>query len=180
LGEPDPGSQHQETRQGSPAGNQQAIGSDQERRHLRPVGQKPVPMKPSAAETLLTDIEWLYTCSGSATFIRNAWIFVRDGIVVEMGTGDRPPPRSTNRVSLRNCLVTPGFINLHHHFYQSITRAVLGAEKSSVLGWLTTLYPVWAHLTDSDIAAATRQGSSRVGYPAASGGWRSSDPRRRS
>jgi cytosine/adenosine deaminase-related metal-dependent hydrolase len=34
---------------------------------------------------------------------------------------------------LRGCIVTPGFINLHHHFFQSLTRTVAGFEKSSVV-----------------------------------------------
>jgi cytosine/adenosine deaminase-related metal-dependent hydrolase len=109
------------------------------------------------ANTLLTDIGWLYPCDGGGdAVIRNAWILVRDGAVIEVGAADRPAPPSSNRISLRDCVVTPGFINLHHHFFQSLTRAVRGAEKSAVLPWLLTLYPVWVHLKAADLAAATR------------------------
>jgi 8-oxoguanine deaminase len=108
------------------------------------------------ARTLLTDIDWLYTCSGHGSFVRNAWVLIQDGIVVDVGTRDRQPPDAENRISLSGCVVTPGFINLHHHFFQSLTRAVLGSEKSSVLGWLLALYPVWVQLRPADMAAATR------------------------
>jgi 8-oxoguanine deaminase len=108
------------------------------------------------AQTLLTDIDWLYTCSDHGSFERNAWVLIQDGIVIDVGTHDRRPRETENRISLRGCVVTPGFINLHHHFFQSITRAVLGSEKSSVLSWLLMLYPVWVQLRAVDMAAATR------------------------
>jgi cytosine/adenosine deaminase-related metal-dependent hydrolase len=106
--------------------------------------------------TVLTDIDWLYPCTAETSFIRNAWILVRDSNVVDLGTADRPIPESEERISLRGCIVTPGFINLHHHFFQSLTRAVLGSEKSSVLTWLLALYPVWVHLDPAAMVAATR------------------------
>jgi 8-oxoguanine deaminase len=108
------------------------------------------------ARTLLTEIDWLYTCDGNGSFTRNAWVLVQDGIICEVGTIDRPPPETENRISLRGCVATPGFINLHHHFFQSLTRAVLGSEKSAVLGWLLALYPVWVQLRPVDMAAAAR------------------------
>jgi 8-oxoguanine deaminase len=108
------------------------------------------------ARTLLTDIDWLYTCDGHTSFVRNAWVLIQDRIICEVGTIDRPSPEAENRISLRGCVVTPGFINLHHHFFQSLTRAVLGSEKSSVLGWLLALYPIWVQLRSVDMAAATR------------------------
>src|SRR5262245_42988695 len=108
------------------------------------------------ARTLLTDIDWLYTCDDYKSFMRDAWILVRDGIVVDVGTADRPLPESEERIGLRGCIVTPGFINLHHHFFQSLTRAVLGSENSPVLPWLLTLYPVWVQLRAVDLVAATR------------------------
>ena len=106
--------------------------------------------------TVLTDIDWLYPCSAETPFIRNAWILVQDSTVVDLGTADRPIPESEERISLRGCIVTPGFINLHHHFFQSLTRAVLGSEKCSVLSWLLALYPVWVHLDPAAMVAATR------------------------
>jgi 8-oxoguanine deaminase len=74
---------------------------------------------------------------------------------------DRPIRESEERISLRGCIVAPGFINLHHHFFQSFTRAVLGSENSSVLTWLLALYPVWVHLDPTAMVAATRVAAAR-------------------
>lgn len=88
--------------------------------------------------------------------MRNAWILIQDGLIVDIGIGESPGFGPEDSISLRGCIVTPGFINLHHHFFQSLTRAVIGAQKSSVLTWLLTLYPIWAQLKVADMIAATR------------------------
>jgi 8-oxoguanine deaminase len=44
-------------------------------------------------------------------------------------------------------VVLPGLINTHHHFYQTLTRAVPAALDRELFPWLTALYPIWARLT---------------------------------
>jgi len=39
-----------------------------------------------------------------------------------------------------------GLINGHHHFYQTLTRALAQALNKPLFGWLKSLYPVWAGL----------------------------------
>ena len=41
----------------------------------------------------------------------------------------------------------PGLINTHHHFYQTLTRAVPAALDREFFPWLQALYPIWARLT---------------------------------
>jgi cytosine/adenosine deaminase-related metal-dependent hydrolase len=63
------------------------------------------------------------------------------------GPGDAAPPARAV-LSARDCLVTPGLINTHHHIYQNLTRAYRPATKRTLFGWLTTLYPLWAGLDE--------------------------------
>ena len=44
-------------------------------------------------------------------------------------------------------VVLPGLINTHHHFYQTLTRAVPAALDRELFPWLQALYPIWARLT---------------------------------
>lgn len=55
-----------------------------------------------------------------------------------------------------NHVVLPGLINGHHHFYQTLTRALPQALNQELFPWLKALYPVWAGLTPDHIAASTR------------------------
>jgi cytosine/adenosine deaminase-related metal-dependent hydrolase len=41
-------------------------------------------------------------------------------------------------------LLTPGLVNTHQHLYQWITRGY--ATDTTLFGWLTTLYPIWARI----------------------------------
>ena len=46
-------------------------------------------------------------------------------------------------LDLRGHVVLPGLINTHHHFYQTLTRAVPAAQDANLFNWLKTLYPIW-------------------------------------
>ena len=53
-------------------------------------------------------------------------------------------------------VVLPGLINVHHHFYQTLTRAFTPALNKELFQWLKSLYPVWANLKPDDVDLATR------------------------
>ncbi|APZ41843.1 8-oxoguanine deaminase [Acidihalobacter ferrooxydans] len=53
-------------------------------------------------------------------------------------------------------VVLPGLINLHHHFFQTLTRACPPALDKPLFPWLEALYPVWAGLRPVDLALAAR------------------------
>ena len=40
-------------------------------------------------------------------------------------------------------LVLPGFVNTHHHFYQTLTRNIYATQKSELFDWLITNYEIW-------------------------------------
>lgn len=52
-------------------------------------------------------------------------------------------------------IVLPGFVNTHHHFYQTLTRGVPKVERAPLFQWLTTLYPIWARLDEEAVRAST-------------------------
>ncbi len=52
----------------------------------------------------------------------------------------------------------PGLVNTHHHLYQTLTRAVPGAQDVGLFDWLRTLYPIWARMTAEHIRVSTQIG----------------------
>ncbi|SER02979.1 8-oxoguanine deaminase [Microlunatus flavus] len=89
---------------------------------------------------------------------RHEWsdghVVVQDGVVVAVGDGPADAAYEGRRVDARGCLITPGFVNTHHHLYQWVTRGF--AVDGTLFQWLTTLYPVWSHLDeDTTRTAAT-------------------------
>ena len=66
-------------------------------------------------------------------------VVVADGAIVELAAkGREPNSRSSKRA---NHVVIPGLINTHHHFCQTLTRAVPAALDRELFPWLKALYP---------------------------------------
>jgi 8-oxoguanine deaminase len=47
-------------------------------------------------------------------------------------------------------------INTHHHFYQTLTRALPAAQDANLFNWLKTLYPIWARMRPEDVRISTQ------------------------
>jgi cytosine/adenosine deaminase-related metal-dependent hydrolase len=102
----------------------------------------------SEVDLVVIDAELVATMDGESREIAGGWVAADRGFVTAIGgPGDRAP--AARRVlSARNCLVTPGLINTHHHIYQNLTRAFAPAVNASLFDWLTVLYPLWAGLDE--------------------------------
>jgi 8-oxoguanine deaminase len=75
-------------------------------------------------------------------------IVVRDGRIAELVPAGRTPVAADVKIyETGGHVVLPGLINTHHHFYQTLTRAVPAALDRELFPWLTALYPIWARLT---------------------------------
>jgi cytosine/adenosine deaminase-related metal-dependent hydrolase len=95
---------------------------------------------------------WLVTMDDADTEHPNGWISIEDGLVSEIGSGPAP----AGAENLGGAVVTPGFVNTHHHLYQTLTRA--RAQQADLFTWLKTLYPRWARIDDEMEYAAARCG----------------------
>lgn len=82
-------------------------------------------------------------------------IVVWDGRIVELvARGHTPRTPDAQPFDAARHVVIPGLINTHHHFYQTLTRALPAAMDRELFPWLQALYPVWARLTPEALDAA--------------------------
>jgi cytosine/adenosine deaminase-related metal-dependent hydrolase len=95
---------------------------------------------------------WVVTMDDAGTEHERGWLRLEDGLVAELGAGDPPEPGR----DLGGAVVTPGFVNTHHHLYQCLTRA--RAQQADLFTWLRELYPVWARIDEEMEYAAARTG----------------------
>ena len=84
------------------------------------------------------------------------------GVVIEghqiaelIATGQKPLQPVDAIFDASDHVVLPGLINTHHHFYQTLTRALAPALGKELFDWLKALYPVWAGLDPELLAVAT-------------------------
>ena len=54
-------------------------------------------------------------------------------------------------IDASSLVALPGFINTHHHFYQTFTRNLSAAQNVSLFDWLKFHYKVWEKLNPEDI-----------------------------
>jgi cytosine/adenosine deaminase-related metal-dependent hydrolase len=88
--------------------------------------------------------------------ISDGGLFIRDGFLEQVGPSAELPTSADDILDLQGCIVLPGLINTHHHFYQTLTRAVPAAQNANLFNWLKTLYPIWSRLTPQDIWISTQ------------------------
>jgi cytosine/adenosine deaminase-related metal-dependent hydrolase len=46
-------------------------------------------------------------------------------------------------IDCSHMVVLPGFVNTHHHFYQTLTRNLKAVQNAKLFDWLVCLYEVW-------------------------------------
>ncbi len=82
---------------------------------------------------------------------------IENGIIAELiGIGQEPSMACDSIIDASQWVVIPGLINGHHHFYQTLTRALPQALNKPLFNWLKSLYPVWAGLEPEMVYESTR------------------------
>lgn len=99
------------------------------------------------ATLLLKNAALLVTMDAQRREIAGGALFARDGVIEAVGAAVDLPATADEVIDARGQVVIPGLVNTHHHFYQTLTRAVPAAQDAELFGWLKTLYPIWAKLT---------------------------------
>ena len=90
-------------------------------------------------------------------------VVVRGGRIVELVPAGGTPATEAAVFDASAHVVLPGLINTHHHFYQTLTRAVPAAMDRELFPWLQALYPVWARLTPETLELGVTVAMSEIG-----------------
>jgi 8-oxoguanine deaminase len=96
---------------------------------------------------LISNIDTLVTMNPTREILNDAYLVAENGAIVSCGTGTPPENDYSETHDASGCVVTPGFINTHHHLFQTNTRAKF--VDSELFEWLVGLYPIWAELKDN-------------------------------
>src|SRR5438552_7160483 len=105
-------------------------------------------VEPAHADLLVRDALLVATVDAGGRELPVGWVAVTDGLVSGVGASTDPMPAAATVLDARDCLVTPGLINTHHHIFQNLTRSFRPAVNGTLFEWLTTLYPRWALLDE--------------------------------
>jgi len=87
--------------------------------------------------------------------IPDGGLFIRDGFIEQVAPTCELPSEADEILDISGHILLPGLINTHHHFYQTLTRAVPAAQDANLFNWLKTLYPIWGRMKPEDIRVST-------------------------
>lgn len=105
---------------------------------------------------LLRNATLVATMDAQLTEIADGSVLVRDNRIAAIGPSASLPEQADEIIDLSGHVLMPGMINTHHHMYQTLTRAVPGAQDCELFDWLKRLYPIWARLTPEMIRVSTQ------------------------
>ena len=107
------------------------------------------------SEILIRGATSVVTMNAGREEIAGADVLLRGGVIAGVGVG---LTTAGQVVEAKGCVVTPGLVNTHHHLFQSLTRAVPGAQDALLFGWLKTLYPIWARFGPQEMFVSAQVG----------------------
>lgn len=105
---------------------------------------------------LVRNIGHLITMNPRREVLRDAWVWMEDGVIRSVGTGPSPRLMGAARVDAKGGIATPGLINTHHHMFQNLARAFGPVSNLPLLPWLAGHMPLWRHFTPDALGVATR------------------------
>jgi 8-oxoguanine deaminase len=88
--------------------------------------------------------------------LKNSSILIEAGLIKWIGSSGEEPQQANETIDAQGHLVVPGFVNTHHHMYQSLTRAIPAVQNAELFSWLKGLYPIWAGLTPKMVHTSTQ------------------------
>ncbi|MFZ4615781.1 MAG: 8-oxoguanine deaminase [Rectinemataceae bacterium] len=70
-------------------------------------------------------------------------------------SADIPVPVGARVVDASCLVVTPGLVNTHHHFYQTLTRNLPAVQDAKLFDWLVYLYEVWKGVDEEAVRVSS-------------------------
>jgi 8-oxoguanine deaminase len=109
---------------------------------------------------LIHQADLLLTMDAQRRELHNGALVAEANVITWVGPSTELPPvlveRADRVIDARGKIVLPGLVNTHHHFFQTLTRAMPGAQEAGLFDWLKTLYPLWAKLTPEAVRISTQ------------------------
>ncbi len=106
-------------------------------------------------KTLIKNADIIATFDSKDREIKNGWIYIVDNVIKDLGTGKAPDVEKDREISGKGMIFLPGFVNVHHHFYQSLFRAVPEVANAKLFDWLVFLYEKWKNIDEEAVMIST-------------------------
>jgi 8-oxoguanine deaminase len=89
--------------------------------------------------------------------LAGGYVLVRDNLIEKVGRGEFEG-QADCVLDAKGKILLPGFVNCHHHLYQTLTRNVPQVQNVLLFDWLVWLYEIWRELTLEGIHTSAKVG----------------------
>jgi len=111
---------------------------------------------------LIHNIRALVTMDANGRELHGAFIYAVGGEIKLIGERLPRGLKATRTIDGSGCVAIPGLINTHHHFCQTLTRALAAAANAELFDWLRVLYPLWARIDEEAVNIAALVGMAEL------------------
>ena len=98
----------------------------------------------------------------AGTELHGAGILLKGRAIEAVGDGVdkalRADPRVDQVIDGTGCVALPGFVNTHHHMFQTLTRAIPAVQDAKLFDWLIYLYEIWRKMTPEHVHVSAMVG----------------------
>ncbi len=110
---------------------------------------------------LLKDFDLVATMDGELREIRGGYVLVEGNRIAAVGE-DPVGIAADETIDGRGKVLLPGFVNTHHHLYQTLFRNVPGAADKKLFDWLVFLYERWKGIDEEAVRISVAIGLSEL------------------
>ncbi len=104
---------------------------------------------------LFRDVDVIATMDPGASELKAGWLLVEGNRIAALGEGEPPAAPADEVIEGHGLVMTPGLVNTHHHLYQTLFRAVPGAQDAELFDWLVFLYERWRGIHEEAVHVST-------------------------
>ncbi|MBP9477766.1 MAG: 8-oxoguanine deaminase [Sebaldella sp.] len=112
-------------------------------------------------KTLLKNADYIYTFNDKDEVLRNMDILIEGKVISKIGENIEIT-EDMEVIDASKNVILPGFVNTHHHLYQTMFRGIDEVQEMPLFPWLKGLYGFWKHLTDETIYYGSQVGFSEL------------------
>ncbi len=113
------------------------------------------------SKTLFRNFDLVATMDDERREIRGGSVLV-EGNVIKRVLEDAADIDADRVIDGHGKVLLPGFVNTHHHLYQTLFRNVPGAADSELFDWLVFLYERWEQLDPEAVRVSAAIGCSEL------------------
>jgi len=110
---------------------------------------------------LLRNIKKIYSFDDRESRYEATDIYIEDGVIKEIGQGLRVG-LDVKVIDCSGLVALPGFVNTHHHLYQTLFRGIEEVQEKPLFPWLIGLYEFWKHMTPETVHYGAMVGFSEL------------------